>query len=156
MFVVLYIFCYEETCSFWAHFTTDVPISSTPFCLSVCARHMWSVPTALLHKIFLFVRQTNWAWPLIPCEKRAGHTTPYSEESPATSCGTGTPGGQSHVPMPTKWSLLCVAQLFQMEMDTDRNWNFPHPKSCIVYLTLNSQKVPVESNYNFKVNCSKL
>lgn len=59
MFVVLCIFCYEETCSFLAHFTKDVPISSIPFCLPVFARHMQGVPTALLQKILPHLRDTD-------------------------------------------------------------------------------------------------
>lgn len=59
MFVVLCIFCYEETCSFLAHYTKDVPISSIPFCLPVFARHMQGVPTALLQKILPHLRDID-------------------------------------------------------------------------------------------------
>lgn len=79
MFVVLCIFCYEETCSFLAHFTKDVPISTIPFCLSVCARHRQGLPTALLHQILPRWRDTDkMSLDLTSLQKKwAGYTTTY-------------------------------------------------------------------------------
>lgn len=52
-------------------------------------------------------------------EKNWTHNILFRGESPASMCGTGTPGGHLDVLTPTKGSHLCVAQLFQMGEDTD-------------------------------------
>lgn len=160
MFVVLCIFCYEETCSFLAHYTKDVPISSIPFCLPVFARHMQGVPTALLQKILPHLRDIDKKSLDLNSKKkkkRAGHT-PTSTEEPALPAGggVGTPCGSLDVRTPAKGSLPCVDWSCQMETDKDSSRKFSQPKSCIARPRQNSQRVPASKIYNHKIKSSKL
>lgn len=159
MFVVLRIFCYEETCSFLAYFTKDVPISSIPFCLPVCARHMQGVPTALLQKILPRLRDTEEMSLDLNCLRKKNEPDTQPPIQRTQLCPHGQYGYSMWTlgcPDTSKESLLCVDQLLQMEIDTDSNWKFSQPKSCIVHLRRNSQKVPAQSIYHHKIKSPKL